>query len=735
MDEQNVHHFWGISPALDLGSLLPDGDDAAALLPVDQPVRILQVAPYDARHTLTTMCRAMRHTVLRRQAQPVQLVVWEDSPEGLARHVLLLAVLLDGTLLPRERVEMLLELHGNAMLRERAAVYLAEKARQLEAMVVDLAGGGARGGAGVGDTDEAEALRGLTALRQILDLSLLKFQEKDHLVEALQKWRTTVLYDMVKAWDARARKWYGDRYDFRRNLVDWDYHMRLQTAGTPGQDPGHGSIIHFHHFRHWRMHGVAHELRDSHYNQPNRSLLSTAYGRTREFKDRSLRDVGRSVSAWGFWADVLNGPYHCFGTLTEEPSFYKVTNKQYSRTAVDVAEHNVASLLHELRTGERLTLAAGSEAPRAKVARGPTSLEDLQQQVAAEEQPPQQPPHASEKVTKKADTANTVDPSTEGRSGCGCAGTGSSGGPPDGICEGASGQGETVAAEVSPGSCREGEAFSSSEPPPPPPPPSPPPPPPPPPPDFHTQPPGEPSSPPQREELPPPPQQQQQQQQQQHGQPGAITTYSSGGRASAAKVMNSAAADEPQLPPAAAQMEQPSAGAAAAATAAISLQKGSACGACGGGRDAAGEDGGIPDAAKQRMAEEEAALRAAEAVLDCAGRSRVSSMFRLQLVTGDLAKAVTGRAKYGGVFSVLTLGHRHIHMLAPEYGLYKTAMPGAVLVAENARHVLQLNKEQAALFVTKMDELAEQAGWRKVAAGRPGGITEANEVYIKPRSA
>lgn len=50
--------------------------------------------------------------------------MWEDSPEGLVRHVLLLAVLLDGSLPPRERTELLLELHGNVVLRERAASYL-----------------------------------------------------------------------------------------------------------------------------------------------------------------------------------------------------------------------------------------------------------------------------------------------------------------------------------------------------------------------------------------------------------------------------------------------------------------------------------------------------------------------------------------------------------------------------------------------------------------------------------
>jgi dynein assembly factor 3 len=45
------------------------------------------------------------------------------------------------------------------------------------------------------------------------------------------------------------------------------------------------------------------------------------------------------------------------------------------------------------------------------------------------------------------------------------------------------------------------------------------------------------------------------------------------------------------------------------------------------------------------MAEQEVALRAAEAALDAAGRSRACSLFRLQLVTGDLTKVVTGAAR------------------------------------------------------------------------------------------
>jgi hypothetical protein len=179
---------------------------------------------------------------------------------------------------------------------------------------------------------------------------------------------------MVKAWDARCRRWYHDRYDARVNLVsvsheqgpagrshppaaaarschhpsinaclhitvpatraapalaltcpaitavtrqpaccflqvDWDYQMRLAQQGSrPAEAPlghlGHlGHIIHWQHFREWRLHGVAHELRDCVYNQPNRSLLSTAVGRTKEFKDR-----WETLAAW-----ARAGPGHRWG--------------------------------------------------------------------------------------------------------------------------------------------------------------------------------------------------------------------------------------------------------------------------------------------------------------------------------------------------------------------------------------------------------------------------------------
>lgn len=47
------------------------------------------------------------------------------------------------------------------------------------------------------------------------------------MVEVLQRYRrSSAPYDIIAAWDTRCRKWYADRYDFRKNLVSVCAHVR-----------------------------------------------------------------------------------------------------------------------------------------------------------------------------------------------------------------------------------------------------------------------------------------------------------------------------------------------------------------------------------------------------------------------------------------------------------------------------------------------------------------------------
>ena len=105
------------------------------------------------------------------------------------------------------------------------------------------------------------------------------------------------------------------------------------------------SIIHFLHFRNWRMTGISHELRDKKYNTPNRTLLSTVASRLEQFKDRNLDAKGTSVTAYGYWGDIQNPPYFSFGVTCwnkeEEGKLFKRTNKQFEHTAVDVSKSNL----------------------------------------------------------------------------------------------------------------------------------------------------------------------------------------------------------------------------------------------------------------------------------------------------------------------------------------------------------------------------------------------------------
>jgi hypothetical protein len=116
-----------------------------------------QICPCDCRHTLATLAAAAVATsvdnspsALRQPAadegaaaalppllpeqqagsqrqQRVTLYVFEEEPELLARHMLLLYALLDGSRPPKERAEAFLELHGSALLRRRTADWLGAR--------------------------------------------------------------------------------------------------------------------------------------------------------------------------------------------------------------------------------------------------------------------------------------------------------------------------------------------------------------------------------------------------------------------------------------------------------------------------------------------------------------------------------------------------------------------------------------------------------------------------------
>jgi dynein assembly factor 3 len=62
-----------------------------------------------------------------------------------------------------------------------------------------------------------------------------------------------------------------------------------------------------------------------------------------------MTDKGRTIESRGYWGDILNSPYACFGVEAEDARLFKVSNRQHVKNAVEVSDYNVAANLFELR--------------------------------------------------------------------------------------------------------------------------------------------------------------------------------------------------------------------------------------------------------------------------------------------------------------------------------------------------------------------------------------------------
>mmetsp|Transcript_3334 Transcript_3334/g.11511 ORF Transcript_3334/g.11511 Transcript_3334/m.11511 type:complete len:105 (-) Transcript_3334:1436-1750(-) len=99
--------------------------------------------------------------------------------------------------------------------------------------------------------------------------------------------------------EKRLRSYYEDRFDYRKNLIDWDYSMNVKDWAE---------IIHSKLFLWWRQEGIAYEIRDSKYPQPNRTMASYAEG----------KEKGHSKLKRGYWGDIVQSPYWSIGVHADE---------------------------------------------------------------------------------------------------------------------------------------------------------------------------------------------------------------------------------------------------------------------------------------------------------------------------------------------------------------------------------------------------------------------------------
>ncbi|XP_008117136.2 dynein axonemal assembly factor 3 isoform X1 [Anolis carolinensis] len=308
--------WWGFSPALDLQDtclessvehLQPSQDDIPEL-------NILLVGSIDGRHILKTMSRLCRWP--RRK---INFYVLENNLETVGRQLLFLSLALEPSTKMglQEKSETFLDLMGNTLLRSQTASYLQEKANLFIRYVTD--------------SDFQ-----VTHLPSV-DLSALKFKERDQLESIFRFWRNPdpQAFQIKQLWDLRLRQYLGSRYDARRGVCDWDLTMKLHEHGA--------NVINIREFFHWRDTGIAFEMREGAYDIPNKTLAS----------GRLLRHKGEPLPARGYWGDIATGPYITFGIESEDPSLLKTTNGIPSKSSQEISLHNITALLSELQNNVR----------------------------------------------------------------------------------------------------------------------------------------------------------------------------------------------------------------------------------------------------------------------------------------------------------------------------------------------------------------------------------------------
>ncbi|CAE7648766.1 Dnaaf3 [Symbiodinium microadriaticum] len=195
----------------------------------------------------------------------------------------------------------------------------------------------------------------------LLDLSHLRYRERDALEEVFKSYSRKFACDMTSLREHRMRGYYEERYDARRALGDWDYQYTLRETIA--------SIIHITLYRDWREKGVAFEFGDQTYEEGNRTMMTYVEGAMKRGKN-----AGDHKEIRGFWGDIVASPYFAFGVDADSSSpplsataasyadgLFEILNKgtgseQHRHHAVEVAVYNMFCMLWEVEMGTPYTM-------------------------------------------------------------------------------------------------------------------------------------------------------------------------------------------------------------------------------------------------------------------------------------------------------------------------------------------------------------------------------------------
>ena len=304
-------NFWGVTPFI---NLVETEEELIKNISIKDPVNILISNTNDLRHIIFTVYKLfVSQKENGAKHRPINFYIHEDHLEILCRDLLFLHLITDRNKSIIERVEMLMELYGNTLLPSRTIDYINIVYKLLISFI-------------------CQDKKSNPVYKSLVDLSCLTHKQIDSMQEIFSSYDSKYPYDIEKYRNDRVRYCMKDRYDYRKNLYDWDYNMNIQNFAP---------IIRLRYYIYWRENGIAFVMRINQYKFPNRTLACYIEGKKKEGHD--------SCMVRGFWGDIVNSPYIGYGLELEtrdEITYFYANNKiDYLRDSQDVTEYNLVKFL------------------------------------------------------------------------------------------------------------------------------------------------------------------------------------------------------------------------------------------------------------------------------------------------------------------------------------------------------------------------------------------------------
>ena len=102
-----------------------------------------------------------------------------------------------------------MDLYANCLVRDKTNAYLQGVVNELIQLVTE--------------DDRCQSV-----LKDVVNFNTLKFKERDELEDVISSYYETHPFDIEKLRDDRLRAHFRERYDARKNVIDWDYSFYVQ---------------------------------------------------------------------------------------------------------------------------------------------------------------------------------------------------------------------------------------------------------------------------------------------------------------------------------------------------------------------------------------------------------------------------------------------------------------------------------------------------------------------------